>query len=288
MLKTALEWLEKGVAVIPLRYKDKRPALSSWREYQDRLPTQGELYNWFLHQKRNIGLVTGWQDITVLDFDTMSSYAEWYEWCMKFNSLVAQYCYRVLTARGVHVYIKLEGAKTCKFEGGDVKASGGYVLIPPSIHPSGWHYQVLDPKAPIVEVGSLEEVLPETKMRIVDTEQPSTLECKPLDAWDASMRPQGQMGMIQTVKESVSILDLLPAGSEPITKDGRWYQAWCPFHPDKQNGNTRSMWIDTVKGIAGCHACGFKPLDAINFYSRLKGLDNREALLQLALYYVAI
>jgi hypothetical protein len=275
MLKTALEWLNRGIAVIPIQYKDKRPALSSWREYQDRLPTQDELYQWFFHKFRNLAVVTGWQNLVVIDFDSLASYAEWYKWTEENNKLVGSVSYRVLTARGVHVYVKLAGAKNCKFEGGDIKASGGYVLAPPSIHPSGSTYKALDPRAPIVEVESLEAVLPWKVER--DTEQPSTLIFKPLDAWEAASRPMGEMGMIETVKQSVSILDLLP-GATPSDTTGRWYKVCCPFHDDQKP----SMWIDTLRGLAGCQSCHFKPMDVIDLYAALHRLGLKEAALELA------
>ena len=43
------------------------------------------------------------------------------------------------------------------------------------------------------------------------------------------------------------------------------------------------MWVDTARGICGCYAgCTPKPFDVIDLYARLHGLDNRDAIKQLA------
>ena len=59
----------------------------------------------------------------------------------------------------------------------------------------------------------------------------------------------------------------------------RWLRCPCPLHDDAEP----SFWIDTRDQVCGCFAgCTSKPLDVINLYARLCGLNNREAIFQLA------
>ena len=82
--------------------------------------------------------------------------------------------------------------------------------------------------------------------------------------------------LITKVKDSVRIENLFK-GSRSST-DGRWFKALCPFHDDHHE----SFWIDVQRQICGCQVCGFKPLDAINLYSKMHGISNSEAIVALA------
>jgi hypothetical protein len=54
------------------------------------------------------------------------------------------------TGRGLHVYLQTkERYSSCKFDGGDIKALGGYVVAPPSIHPDGSRYVWVDYLSPV-------------------------------------------------------------------------------------------------------------------------------------------
>ena len=68
----AFEYLTiDGFSVIPCG-KDKRPLLSSWKEFQTRKPTEQEIFAWWTQNPdANIGIVTGEiSGITVVDIDT--------------------------------------------------------------------------------------------------------------------------------------------------------------------------------------------------------------------------
>jgi hypothetical protein len=80
--------------------------------------------------------------LIALDFDDAASYARWAAaW-----PDVAQAAPTAGTARGAHVYlVGPAGQRTVKLENyaGEVKGAGGYVLLPPSLHPSGAVYRWL-------------------------------------------------------------------------------------------------------------------------------------------------
>lgn len=185
----------------------------------------------------------------------------------------------VKTRRGVHVYVRtLQQAKNYHSELLDIKAERGYVLIPPSIHPSGYQYQVLDP-SPILSVEKLEDVLPKEF-----TPEPEKITMENVvtqyetDPWAAADNAIDiEVGAISDIRSRISILSIL-GGAERSSRDGRWYVALCPFHED----HTPSFWIDTVRGICGCRKCNIKEMDVIDLYARMRKIDNRSAILELA------
>ena len=271
LIEMALTWLNDGYTTIPIRYYSKRP-LIDWLEYQDKLPTQYELLQWFPSEMRNIGLVVG-HGLVVIDFDIQDVFDYWY-------SLFPIKTYMVKTRRGVHVYIKTaQQAKNYHSELLDIKAERGYVLIPPSVHPSGYQYQILQPP-PILSVEKLEDVLPECFIpepeRVLVESVVSQYQGN--DPWAiADSAVDIDSSLIHKIRGEISILSFL-ANAEPSSRDGRWYVALCPFHED----HTPSFWIDTQRGLCGCRKCNIKEMDVLNLYARLNNISNQEAIIQLA------
>jgi len=130
----------RGWSIIPLRERDKRPAIP-WTPYQRRTPTPDELDQWFVRPERmNVGIVTGRvSGIFVVDADSPAALA-WADEHLPPCDL------RVRTAKGIHLYFPYSGDKPIrnkvrvKFQGEqivlDVRADGGFVIGPNSIHPS--------------------------------------------------------------------------------------------------------------------------------------------------------
>ena len=159
LFEIANMWLEKGFSVLPINYRSKQPDSKKlpdghWEEFQNRRPTHTELKQFFPGNLNNIGLIIG-NGLVIIDFDVQEVFDYWYK-------LFPIQTYMVKTQRGVHVYIKTkEPAKNYHSELLDIKAERGYILIPPSVHPSGYVYQVYK-DYPIIEVEKLEDVLPES------------------------------------------------------------------------------------------------------------------------------
>lgn len=278
-----MELAARGVAVIPCWPRTKRPRVR-WQRYQQQLPTPGELARWFrpgrLPAHTNAAAVCGWQGLTVLDFDTLGGYAAWLAHACQRGGIagdVAALTYRVLTARGVHVYVCCDApAATGKLliDGqhvGEVKATG-YVLIPPSIHPSGAAYTAVDEGAPILRVPSLADVVPDAPAR----PQPKPA-APPLRyvAQTSALWPESE---IDAIKRLVSIVELFPE-AKPSGGNGRWYVTRCPWHDDE----SPSLRLDTQAGLAMCFAgCFDKPLDVIDAYARQHALTRRQAIRALA------
>jgi len=122
-----------GYSVIPVTANSKKPAIE-WKEYQQRKPTEEELKKWFLENDYNIGIVTGAiSGIAVVDLDSKEAI----EFSKKNNFPKTPY---VKTGKGYHLYFKYQNGvrnfqKRPDLKDIDLRADGGYVIAPPSIHP---------------------------------------------------------------------------------------------------------------------------------------------------------
>ena len=70
LIDAAIEYLEQGLSIIPIRPDTKRPAIR-WKEYQTRQPTHEEVEQWFTTwPDANIAVVTGEvSGIVIVDCD---------------------------------------------------------------------------------------------------------------------------------------------------------------------------------------------------------------------------
>ena len=155
-LEAAHEYRDRGWSVIPLLPRGKTPALESWKPYQTRRATDEELQAWFGSGTNNIGVVTGKiSNLTVVDADSAEAVAHFERACCTHGE--SCWTYTVKTARGKHWYFQwLPGSSNFQqradWPGVDLRSEGGYVVAPPSVHPSGMVYAVdgdsaLDPAA---------------------------------------------------------------------------------------------------------------------------------------------
>lgn len=139
-LDAALEYLRLGFSVIPLRPKAKEPALGSWREYQGRRAAEDEIRRWWTSMPAaNVGIATGAvSGIVVLDVDGEQGRAS-----LDGKQLPATACSS--TGKGYHYFFKHPGGTVGNavglLPGVDVRGDGGYVVAPPSLHPSGRVYE---------------------------------------------------------------------------------------------------------------------------------------------------
>jgi hypothetical protein len=295
-LENALEFLKRGIAVIPLGHRSKSPDIKTWEPYKSQLPTEYQVRKWLSSGWNNYGVVAGWNGIGIIDFDTPESWLMWQTWFAMINKHAEIYPrpFTVTTARGAHVYVRLYniGANQ-KRVGVDVKVHG-YVVGPGSIHPSGAEYKTADTEYLFPDVFDLDTFLPLDLFPMVTVVpaaevvnlpfapvQPCTPSQQDYDAFEtASGRPlNGSQGLdlVGNVKSSVRIENLFP-DARFTSLDHRWMAAKCPFHPD----NNPSMWIDVMRQVCGCQVCGMKPMDSINLYSRMHNVTDSQAVGMLA------
>jgi len=135
LLDSALALRDKGLSVIPLEAKGKRPAVK-WEAYQSAPASLEEIKHWFGYGvERNVGIVTGAvSGVVVLDVDDVDLLAT-IEDLPKTPT--------VKTGKGYHYYFKHPGRKIGNFElpCGDFRGDGGQVVAPPSLHPNGRTYE---------------------------------------------------------------------------------------------------------------------------------------------------
>ena len=134
MLEEALYYHSLGWSIIPIKTNSKIPAIS-WQEFQTRKATRGEVEKWFTNTEYNIGLVCGKiSNVSVVDIDEYK----------KPDTLDISSPVFVNTPRGGrHLYFKYSEKILTTANADlaiDIRSDGGYVLLPPSIHPNGKPY----------------------------------------------------------------------------------------------------------------------------------------------------
>lgn len=278
-LETATTWLQNGMAVIPCLARSKSPALDSWREYQERLPTMRELERWFARPGYNLAVITGWRGLAVIDFDDLGVYSAW---IAGLDGLAGEALttYQVRTRRGVHLYFYIdEPAHNAHGDGWDVKAAGGYVLAPPSVHPSGHVYEARGWIENIQRVHCVGDLLP--------TYPPYTPQASPaaperaeaeMDAFDRAMMGGDlhDTGAISAIKARMQPEDILTIAY----KRGRVLWARCPAHDDEHP--SLAIYPD---GHVYCFACGFHG-DVVDVYAAIHKIPLPAAILALESQHV--
>jgi hypothetical protein len=190
----ARAYLEIGWPVIPLIARTKRP-LVRWTEFQNRRPSASELEGWLVRwPDLNIGIVTGAAaGLVVLDIDPKHGGAE------SLNELEAHHgalppTVEALTGGGGrHLYFRHPGGTLHNLvglaAGIDLRGDGGYIVAPPSIHPSGRAYEWRSGHAP----GEMPlDFMPESLLRLVNEKE--TRSGHPLAHWRDLVREGVEAG----------------------------------------------------------------------------------------------
>ena len=169
MLEWARFYVSKGISVIPLSPKSKVPSNNklpikkddqgnpvlkdngeperTWTPFTQRFPADEELEAWFdKGSNDNIAIVTGkLSGITGVDLDGKEAcdFAEEHNFPLTPT---------VKTGKGFHLYYRnKEGTRNFQkrddLPGIDLRSEGGYVVAPPSIHPSGVQYEWVEGKS---------------------------------------------------------------------------------------------------------------------------------------------
>lgn len=144
-MRAAMLYLSYGWSVIALRPGDKRPVIP-WQEYQHRHPSEREVASWFaLWPQANIGIVTGAVSrLVVLDVDPAHGGNKSLAGMESLHGPLPSTVQAVTGGGGRHFYFVHPGGtvpnRVGLLEGIDLRGDGGYVVAPPSLHPSGGRY----------------------------------------------------------------------------------------------------------------------------------------------------
>lgn len=143
MIQTALSLAYKGLAVFPCRPRDKRPATANG--VKDATTDLDTLRQWWRREPEfNVAVATGAvSGVFVVDLDGPDAEAELRRLEQKHGQLPSTV--ESITARGRHAFFKMPRSPVRNSAGKiapgvDVRGDGGYVLVPPSVHPSGRAY----------------------------------------------------------------------------------------------------------------------------------------------------
>ena len=144
-LEYALSYVSYGLSVIPLKPGEKVP-LIEWKQYQKEPPAITEVQKWFKDNDNNIAIVCGKvsKNLVVIDFDDTEVYEKFMKELDAELKDIIENTWLVKTGKGYHIYLRVntdKPVKTGKLPKIDIKGEGGYVVAPPSLHPSGKHYE---------------------------------------------------------------------------------------------------------------------------------------------------
>ena len=139
----ALQLAERALAVFPLLPRDKRPATP--HGVKDATTCADTVARWWRQDPNfNIGLACGAiSNIWATDVDGLDAEAELRKLEKQHSPLPPTV--ESITARGRHIFFKWPGWDIRNSVGAlapgiDVRGNGGYVVVPPSVHPSGRRY----------------------------------------------------------------------------------------------------------------------------------------------------
>jgi hypothetical protein len=143
MLRAALALAKRNLPVFPCRERGKEPAI--YNGVKGATTAACTIRGWWgAEPNLNIGLATGEPaKVFVIDIDSDDGEASLSALEVDNGALPATV--EVITGRGRHLYFNMPGAPIANSAGRiaagiDVRGTGGYVLAPPSIHPSGRAY----------------------------------------------------------------------------------------------------------------------------------------------------
>lgn len=171
ILECALKYRENGWSIFPA--SGKQPALPSWERYQDAPANEEEIKSWFSHNKNhNIALVTGRvSGLIAFDIDGEAAVAHFHHVLdsigdKEITSAISNTLKIKTGGRNLHIVI---GFKPEEFANGDLignpllwlsneakhneirlKGEGGYIIVPPSLHPNGNRYEFINQSQPVI------------------------------------------------------------------------------------------------------------------------------------------
>lgn len=271
---------KSGFSIVPLKPRSKQPMVK-WAQYQQEQPPEDVVFGWDFGRS-NLGVVTGYNGLTVIDFDDSAEYLRWLSWVARRSIYpIARHAFTVRSRRGVHVYFRILQATRNRHIGKiDIKGRYGLVTGPGSIHETGIVYEPLTPFF-IPTIGALSDILPARLLIAEEThpivQVPAFSSSAVSDPWTAA-ECTGDISdsLVARIRKKFAIEQFF----KTLRKTGEhYYLTQCPFHDDQ----TPSFWIDAKRQICNCFACNFpKALDVINLYALMFGLSNRDAIFTLA------
>ncbi len=283
--RIALEWHRNGYSVFPIQRGGKRP-LVKWSTYASAPAPVPQLLRWFKGDVNMAVACGGQMHLTVVDFDTQQGYYKMLSRTSTEIRGIINRTYKVKTGRGLHVYFNVESRSRKNVEDKiDIKGDGGYVLVPPSLHPSGSIYTAM-PGASVQDIQPISNAILCEIAGIPEFEPELCNSCNYESGgsvFDIVGDDLGFMSDFDYVLANVPILRVALRLTPMFPKNGsgRYWMGRCPIHEDTDP----SFWVDTELGIAKCYstACKLndKAVNAIGLWSIAKNISYLDAMHEL-------
>lgn len=137
------EYIDSGWSVLPVKPEEKRPYMTNWLQYTKTRATKQTVNNWFSNLSgAGVGVVTGRvSNMVVLDVESDCPYP--------IEDLLKRYptqMYSRTGSGGYHLFyqyptnVSRVANRVGIFERVDLRADGGFIVLPPTVHPSGNRY----------------------------------------------------------------------------------------------------------------------------------------------------
>lgn len=144
VLAQANEYIDQGWSILPVKPSEKRPYMTNWLQYQHTRATKEMADSWFTSLTgAGVGMVTGRiSGVVVLDVESYCS--------IPIDELLRRYPTQMISRTGTggyHLfYLYPNGVSKIAnrvgiFEGADIRADGGFIVLPPTRHPNGKLYE---------------------------------------------------------------------------------------------------------------------------------------------------
>jgi hypothetical protein len=181
----------EGLCLIPVPYGTKDPVIS-WTPYKTRQPTDEEINSWFNGHETNLAVVCGQISggLVIIDFDQEDEFVFYADaFHKKTGSMLVNSTRLTHGSRGGHVWFRVrQPVKSSRFPNCEIRSDGNIVILPPSLHPSGCHYEIDNPEVPIMEIDTLADVG-------IDLSQKRAVVATPIDG---DPIPEGQRNAVLT------------------------------------------------------------------------------------------
>lgn len=152
MKQQAIEYRNAGLSVLPANPQLKFAALSQWKEYQRRLPTEAEVQGWFRNGQSGLCIVTGKVsgNLEMIDFDLQAELFE--AWCRQLHeadpNLLSRLVIEMSQSGGRHVIYRCDSEicgnlklaqRRLSFSSSDEVIIGGKRYKPRQDKDGNWH-----------------------------------------------------------------------------------------------------------------------------------------------------
>lgn len=140
----AVEYANFGWSVLPVKPEEKRPIMTNWHQYAKNRPSAKMVEDWFVKLSGvGVGIATGRvSGVVVLDVE---SYCP-----TPIEELLRKYPTQLISrsgSGGYHLFysypanVPRVANRVRIFEGADLRADGGFIVLPPTRHPNGRNYE---------------------------------------------------------------------------------------------------------------------------------------------------